>query len=259
LNLSRLKNLRHGTPKIRARHRARGRHHRKEYGKGSIMRYKEGRRNDGSRSSVGQIGLGQSRSHRRLPAVDASSRLRPRVERKKQRSNLHDDRGSAGRRAACGVIDAEHALDPQCPEAGVKDDEYSSVNQTTEASARDRACSCALGRSISSNRTVAALCPKRRSKAKWATGHVGLAGAAHEPGAPQVKGRSRLQQLDSLINQMRMKSGVMFGKSEDDHGRVKPSSFTAAYPRHRRIGAIKKPRAGGKDPAVVGNRTRSRS
>ena len=59
-----------------------------------------------------------------------------------------------------------------------------------------------------------------------------------------------------FINQIRMKIGVMFGSPETTSGGNALKFYASVRLDIRRIGAIKEAAAGGKDPAVVGNRTR---
>jgi recombination protein RecA len=59
-----------------------------------------------------------------------------------------------------------------------------------------------------------------------------------------------------FINQIRMKIGVMFGSPETTSGGNALKFYASVRLDIRRIGAIKEAAAGGKDPAVIGNRTR---
>src|SRR6185503_8082847 len=59
-----------------------------------------------------------------------------------------------------------------------------------------------------------------------------------------------------FINQIRMKIGVMFGSPETTSGGNALKFYSSLRLDIRRIGAIKEAVAGGKEPAVVGNRTR---
>jgi recombination protein RecA len=67
---------------------------------------------------------------------------------------------------------------------------------------------------------------------------------------------SRSQCLLLFINQMRMKIGVMFGNPETTTGGNALKFYASVRLDIRRVGAIKEAAVGGKDPAVVGNRTR---
>src|SRR5262245_38852063 len=59
-----------------------------------------------------------------------------------------------------------------------------------------------------------------------------------------------------FINQIRMKIGVMFGSPETTSGGNALKFYASVRLDIRRIGAIKEAAAGGKEPAVVGSRTR---
>jgi recombination protein RecA len=67
---------------------------------------------------------------------------------------------------------------------------------------------------------------------------------------------SRSQCLLMFINQIRMKIGVMFGSPETTSGGNALKFYASCRLDIRRIGAIKEAAAGGKEPNVVGNRTR---
>jgi recombination protein RecA len=67
---------------------------------------------------------------------------------------------------------------------------------------------------------------------------------------------SRSQCLLMFINQIRMKIGVMFGNPETTTGGNALKFYASVRLDIRRIGAIKEAATGGKDPSVVGNRTR---
>jgi recombination protein RecA len=68
---------------------------------------------------------------------------------------------------------------------------------------------------------------------------------------------ARSNSLLVFINQMRMKIGVMFGNPETTTGGNALKFYASVRLDIRRIGAIKEGApASGKDPAVVGNRTR---
>jgi recombination protein RecA len=67
---------------------------------------------------------------------------------------------------------------------------------------------------------------------------------------------AKSQCLLIFINQIRMKIGVMFGSPETTSGGNALKFYSSVRLDIRRIGAIKEAAVGGKDPAVVGNRTR---
>jgi len=67
---------------------------------------------------------------------------------------------------------------------------------------------------------------------------------------------ARSQCLLVFINQIRMKIGVMFGSPETTTGGNALKFYASVRLDIRRVGAIKEAATGGKDPTVVGNRTR---
>ncbi len=67
---------------------------------------------------------------------------------------------------------------------------------------------------------------------------------------------AKSQCLLMFINQIRMKIGVMFGSPETTSGGNALKFYASVRLDIRRIGAIKEAAAGGKEPNVVGNRTR---
>jgi recombination protein RecA len=67
---------------------------------------------------------------------------------------------------------------------------------------------------------------------------------------------ARSQCMLIFINQIRMKIGVMFGNPETTTGGNALKFYASVRLDIRRIGAIKETAAGGKEPSVVGNRTR---
>src|SRR4029079_4364568 len=105
--------------------------------------------------------------------------------------------------------------------------------------------------------SVAALVPKAEIEGDMGDSHVGLQARLMSQALRKLTGTvSRSQCLLVFINQIRMKIGVMFGSPETTSGGNALKFYASVRLDIRRIGAIKEAAVGGKDPAVVGNRTR---
>lgn len=87
--------------------------------------------------------------------------------------------------------------------------------------------------------------------------HVGLQARLMSQALRKVTGSvSRSQTMIFFTNQIRMKIGVMFGSPETTTGGNALKFYASMRLDVRRIGAIKEAGAEGKEPTVVGNRTR---
>jgi recombination protein RecA len=158
-------------------------------------------------------------------------------------------------------IDAEHALDPiYARKLGVKTDEL----LVSQPDYGEQALEIAdmLVRSAAVDLividSVAALVPKAEIEGDMGDSHVGTQARLMSQALRKLTSTvSRSNCLLIFINQMRMKIGVMFGNPETTTGGNALKFYASARLDIRRIGAIKEAAVtGGKDPAVVGNRTR---
>src|SRR5579864_4939788 len=106
--------------------------------------------------------------------------------------------------------------------------------------------------------SVAALVPKAEIEGDMGDSHVGVQARLMSQALRKLTSTvARSNCLLVFINQMRMKIGVMFGNPETTTGGNALKFYASVRLDIRRIGAIKEVAAtGGKDPAVVGNRTR---
>ena len=157
-------------------------------------------------------------------------------------------------------IDAEHALDVNyAKKLGVKTDELlisqpdygEQALEIADMLVRSNAVDIVVVDS------VAALVPKAEIEGDMGDSHVGLQARLMSQALRKLTGTvSRSQCLLMFINQIRMKIGVMFGSPETTSGGNALKFYASVRLDIRRIGAIKEAAAGGKDPAVVGNRTR---
>jgi recombination protein RecA len=157
-------------------------------------------------------------------------------------------------------IDAEHALDPTyARKLGVKTDELlisqpdygEQALEIADMLVRSNAVDIVVVDS------VAALVPKAEIEGDMGDSHVGLQARLMSQALRKLTGTvARSQCLLIFINQIRMKIGVMFGSPETTSGGNALKFYASCRLDIRRIGAIKEAAVGGKDPAVVGNRTR---
>jgi recombination protein RecA len=158
-------------------------------------------------------------------------------------------------------IDAEHALDPTyARKLGVDTDNLlvsqpdfgEQALEIAEALVRSGAIDVLVVDS------VAALVPKAELDGEMGDSHVGLQARLMSQALRKLTGlvsKSRTSLI--FINQIREKIGVMFGSPETTTGGNALKFYSSVRLDIRRIGAIKEAAAsGGKDPAVVGNRTR---
>jgi recombination protein RecA len=105
--------------------------------------------------------------------------------------------------------------------------------------------------------SVAALVPKAEIEGDMGDSHVGLQARLMSQALRKVTGSvSRSQCMIFFTNQIRMKIGVMFGSPETTTGGNALKFYASVRLDVRRIGAIKEAGAEGKDPVMVGNRTR---
>ncbi|HEX8790233.1 MAG TPA: recombinase RecA [Polyangiaceae bacterium] len=158
-------------------------------------------------------------------------------------------------------VDAEHALDPAyARKLGVKTDEL----LVSQPDYGEQALEIAdmLVRSGAVDLividSVAALVPKAEIEGDMGDSHVGVQARLMSQALRKLTSTvARSNCLLVFINQIRMKIGVMFGSPETTTGGNALKFYSSIRLDIRRIGAIKEAAAtSGKDPAVVGNRTR---
>ena len=151
-------------------------------------------------------------------------------------------------------IDAEHALDTSyARKMGVNCDELLVSQPDTGEQALEIADMLVRSGAIDVMviDSVAALVPRPRSRARWATSHMGLQARLMSQALRKLTGTiGKTMTSVIFINQIRMKIGVMFGNPETTTGGNALKFYASVRLDIRRIGAIKD----GQD--VVGNRTR---
>ena len=234
----------------------------KEYGKGSIMRLKDGTSmNEAvqvvSSGSIGldiALGIGGYPRGRIIEIYGPESSGKPTLA-------LHAIAAVQKAGGGAAFIDAEHALDPTyARKLGVKTDEL----LVSQPDYGEQALEIAdmLVRSgaveIIVIDSVAALVPKAEIEGDMGDSHVGLQARLMSQALRKLTSTvARSNCLLVFINQIRMKIGVMFGSPETTTGGNALKFYASVRLDIRRIGAIKEAAvAAGKDPAVVGNRTR---
>jgi recombination protein RecA len=234
----------------------------KEYGKGSIMRLKDGASlMDGVQIvPTGSIGLDIALGIGGYPRGRIIEIYGPESSGKTTLT-LHAIAQVQKTGGVAAFIDAEHALDPTyARKLGVKTDEL----LVSQPDYGEQALEIAdmLVRSGAVDLividSVAALVPKAEIEGDMGDSHVGVQARLMSQALRKLTSTvARSNCLLVFINQMRMKIGVMFGNPETTTGGNALKFYASVRLDIRRIGAIKEVAAtGGKDPAVVGNRTR---
>jgi len=234
----------------------------KEYGKGSIMRLKDGASlAEGIQTvSTGSIGLDIALGIGGYPRGHIIEVYGPESSGKRTLT-LHAIAQIQKAGGVAAFIDAEHALDPTyARKLGVKTDEL----LVSQPDYGEQALEIAdmLVRSGAVDLvvidSVAALVPKAEIEGDMGDSHVGLQARLMSQALRKLTATvARSNSLLFFINQIRMKIGVMFGSPETTTGGNALKFYASVRLDIRRIGAIKEAAAAsGKDPAVVGNRTR---
>ena len=235
----------------------------KEYGKGSIMRLKDGQtfNPDVGVVPTGSIGLDIALGIGGYPRGRIIEIYGPESSGKTTLT-LHAIASMQKLGGVAAFIDAEHALDPTyARKLGVKTDEL----LVSQPDSGEQALEIAdmLVRSgavdIIVIDSVAALVPKAEIEGDMGDSHVGTQARLMSQALRKLTATvARSNVLLVFINQIRMKIGVMFGSPETTTGGNALKFYASVRLDIRRIGAIKEAAAASdkKDPAVVGNRTR---
>src|ERR1019366_6177096 len=234
----------------------------KEYGKGSIMRLKDGQTltPDVPVIPTGSVGLDLALGIGGYPRGRIIEGYGPESSGKTTLP-LHAIANVQKAGGVAAFIDAEHALDPAyCRKLGVKTDELLISQPDYGEQALEIADMLVRSGAVDIIvvDSVAALVPKAEIEGDMGDSHVGLQARLMSQALRKLTSTvSRSNCLLVFINQIRMKIGVMFGSPETTTGGNALKFYSSVRLDIRRIGAIKEAApAGGKDPAVVGNRTR---
>jgi recombination protein RecA len=233
----------------------------KEYGKGSIMRLKDGALiADVVAVPSGSIGLDIALGIGGYPRGRIMEIYGPESSGKTTLT-LHAIASIQRGGGVAAFIDAEHALDPTyARKLGVKTDEL----LVSQPDYGEQALEIAdmLVRSGAVDLivvdSVAALVPKAEIEGDMGDSHVGVQARLMSQALRKLTATvARSNCILMFINQIRMKIGVMFGSPETTTGGNALKFYSSIRLDIRRIGAIKETSpVAGKDPTVIGNRTR---
>ncbi len=235
----------------------------KEFGKGAIMRLKEGEKIGGDVPVVptGSLGLDVALGIGGYPRGRIIEIYGPESSGKTTLT-LHAIANVQRQGGTAAFIDAEHALDvTYARKLGVKTEEL----LISQPDCGEQALEIAdmLVRSGAVDLvvvdSVAALVPKAEIEGDMGDSHVGLQARLMSQALRKLTGSvSKSQCMIFFTNQIRMKIGVMFGSPETTTGGNALKFYATIRLDVRRIGALKEaaPAASGKDATVIGNRTR---
>jgi recombination protein RecA len=233
----------------------------KEFGKGAIMRLKDGEtmHDDigavptGSLSLDIALGIGGYPRGRIIEIYGPESSGKTTL-------TLHAIASVQRAGGTAAFIDAEHALDvTYAKKLGVKTDELLISQPDFGEQALEIADMLVRSNAVDIIvvDSVAALVPKAEIEGDMGDSHVGLQARLMSQALRKLTSTvAKSQCLLVFINQIRMKIGVMFGSPETTSGGNALKFYSSVRLDIRRIGAIKEAAVGGKDPLVVGNRTR---
>ncbi len=233
----------------------------KEFGKGAIMRLKDGESLHEDIASVptGSLGLDIALGIGGFPRGRIVEVYGPESSGKTTLT-LHAIANIQKMGGTAAFIDAEHALDvTYAKKLGVKTDELLISQPDYGEQALEIADMLVRSNAVDIIvvDSVAALVPKAEIEGDMGDSHVGLQARLMSQALRKLTGTvARSQVLLMFINQIRMKIGVMFGNPETTTGGNALKFYSSVRLDIRRIGAIKETAAGGKEPSVVGNRTR---
>jgi recombination protein RecA len=235
----------------------------KEFGKGAIMRLKDGETIGGDVAVIptGSLGLDIGLGIGGYPRGRIIEVYGPESSGKTTLT-LHAIANVQRQGGVAAFIDAEHALDiGYARRLGVKTDELlisqpdygEQALEIADMLVRSGAVDLVVVDS------VAALVPKAEIEGDMGDSHVGLQARLMSQALRKLTGTvSRSNSLIFFTNQIRMKIGVMFGSPETTSGGNALKFYASVRLDVRRIGAIKEatPAIAGKDVAIIGNRTR---
>jgi recombination protein RecA len=232
----------------------------KEFGKGAIMRLKDGQNLNEEIAAVssGSLGLDIALGIGGYPRGRIVEIYGPEASGKTTLT-LHAIASIQRAGGTAAFIDAEHALDVNyAKKLGVKTDELLISQPDYGEQALEIADMLVRSNAVDLIviDSVAALVPKAEIEGDMGDSHVGLQARLMSQALRKLTGTvSRSQCLLMFINQIRMKIGVMFGSPETTSGGNALKFYASVRLDIRAIGKIKEAAGGGKDPNVVGNRT----
>ncbi|MGB2180109.1 MAG: recombinase RecA [Porticoccaceae bacterium] len=225
----------------------------KQFGKGTVMRMGEDKREAIPSISTGSLGLDIALGIGGLPKGRIVEIYGPESSGKTTLTlQVIAEAQKAG--GTCAFVDAEHALDPAYAEKlGVQVDDLivsqpdtgEQALEVTDMLVRSGACDVLV---IDS---VAALTPRAEIEGEMGDHHVGLQARLMSQALRKLTSNIKTANcLVIFINQIRMKIGVMFGNPETTTGGNALKFYSSVRLDIRRVGAVKE------GEEVVGNETR---
>ena len=225
----------------------------KQFGKGTVMRMSEDKREAIPSISTGSLGLDIALGIGGLPKGRIVEIYGPESSGKTTLTlQVIAEAQKAG--GTCAFVDAEHALDPVYAEKlGVEVDDLivsqpdtgEQALEVTDMLVRSGACDVLVVDS------VAALTPRAEIEGEMGDHHVGLQARLMSQALRKLTSNIKTANcLVIFINQIRMKIGVMFGNPETTTGGNALKFYSSVRLDIRRIGAVKE------GEEVVGNETR---
>jgi recombination protein RecA len=234
----------------------------KEYGKGAIMRLKDGEKlHDGVATvPTGSLSLDLALGIGGYPRGRIIEIYGPESSGKTTLC-LHAVASVQRAGGVAAFIDAEHAMDvTYAKKLGIKTDELLLSQPDYGEQALEIADMLVRSGAVDVIviDSVAALVPKAEIEGDMGDNHVGLQARLMSQALRKLTGAvARSNCLVIFINQIRMKIGVMFGSPETTTGGNALKFYSSVRLDIRRIGSIKEAASvDKKEPAVMGNRTR---
>ena len=225
----------------------------RQFGKGSVMRMGDQKRERIPAISTGSLGLDVALGIGGLPKGRIVEIYGPESSGKTTLT-LSVIAQAQKQGANCAFVDAEHALDPDYAEKlGVKLDDLivsqpdtgEQALEITDMLVRSGAVDVIIVDS------VAALVPKAEIEGEMGDSHVGLQARLMSQALRKITGSVKNANcLVIFINQIRMKIGVMFGNPETTTGGNALKFYASVRLDIRRLGAVKQ------GDEVTGNETR---
>ncbi|MFP1683115.1 recombinase RecA [Alloalcanivorax sp. C16-1] len=225
----------------------------RQFGKGSVMRMGDQKRERMPSISTGSLGLDIALGIGGLPKGRIVEIYGPESSGKTTLT-LSVIAQAQKKGATCAFVDAEHALDPDYAEKlGVNVDDLivsqpdtgEQALEITDMLVRSGAVDVVIVDS------VAALVPKAEIEGEMGDTHVGLQARLMSQALRKITGNVKNANcLVVFINQIRMKIGVMFGNPETTTGGNALKFYSSVRLDIRRIGAVKQ------GDEVTGNETR---
>ncbi len=232
----------------------------KEFGRGAIMRLRDGETIHGDIPVIpsGSLGLDIALGIGGYPRGRIVEIYGPESSGKTTLT-LHAIANVQKQGGVAAFIDAEHALDvTYARKLGVKTDELLISQPDYGEQALEIADMLVRSGAVDLVviDSVAALVPKAEIEGDMGDSHVGLQARLMSQALRKLTGTvNRSHCMIFFTNQIRMKIGVMFGSPETTTGGNALKFYSTVRLDVRRIGSIKEAQPG-KDVTIVGNRTR---